>query len=112
MSNITAREFQVAGLISHGETEKEIGNDLRISVDTVRSHKRNLFNKTGSRNIADLTRWFIREKEGILHPTKATAFTALAVFTAIVFTIMFPSVIVKAAAMLSHVASSLLNILK
>jgi len=62
---ITHREMEIAELISFGLTEKEISNYLEISFFTLRTHKRNLFNKTGCRNIADVTRWYIQEVSGI-----------------------------------------------
>lgn len=57
--------MEVAELISFGLTEKEISNYLDISAFTVKIHKRNLFNKTGCRNIADVTRWYIQRVSGI-----------------------------------------------
>lgn len=62
---LTTREKQIAELIYFGATEKEISCHLDIAVDTVKSHKRNLFVKTGSRNIADVTRWYVCDKTGI-----------------------------------------------
>lgn len=55
---ITAREQQVAELISWGQTEKDIARNLYLSVDTVKTHKKNLMRKIQARNIADVTRWF------------------------------------------------------
>lgn len=63
--HLTTREKQIAELIYFGATEKEISCHLDIAVDTVKSHKRNLFVKTGSRNIADVTRWYVCDKTGI-----------------------------------------------
>jgi len=69
---VTHREWEVAELITFGLTEKEITNYLNISFHTVKIHKRNLFNKTGCRNIADVTRWYIQETSGIkLEPREA-----------------------------------------
>jgi DNA-binding CsgD family transcriptional regulator len=62
---VTQREMQIAELIYFGATEKEISNHLDIAIDTVKSHKRNLFVKTGSRNIADVTRWYVHRKTGV-----------------------------------------------
>lgn len=62
---VTHREWEVAELISFGLTEKEISNYMDIAFRTVKSHKKNLFNKTGCRNIADVTRWYIQETSGI-----------------------------------------------
>lgn len=69
--NVTHREWEVAELISFGLTEKEISNHLGVSIHTVNSHKKNLFNKTRCRNIADVTRWYIQEASGIrIEPNK------------------------------------------
>lgn len=62
---VTPREMQIAELIYFGATEKEISNHLDIAIDTVKSHKRNLFVKTRSRNIADVTRWYVHRQTGI-----------------------------------------------
>lgn len=62
---ITSRELQIAELIYFGATEKEISNHLDIAIDTVKSHKRNLFVKTDSRNIADVTRWYVVHRTGV-----------------------------------------------
>jgi len=40
---VTQREMQIAELIYFGATEKEISNHLDIAIDTVKTHKRNLF---------------------------------------------------------------------
>lgn len=62
---ITHREMEVAELISFGLIEKEMADYLGISIFTLRAHKRNLFYKTGCRNIADVTRWYIQRTAGI-----------------------------------------------
>lgn len=111
MSNITDREIQVAKSISHGATEKEIGNALRISIDTVKSHKRNLFNKTGSRNIADLTRWYIHENEGIKNPSKiikGAAYAGCIIVGICLF--VFPSFADKFILLLESVAGLIIGI--
>jgi len=69
---VTHREWEVAELISFGLTEKEISDHMDIAFWTVKSHKKNLFNKTGCRNIADVTRWYLQETTGIrLEPKPA-----------------------------------------
>lgn len=68
---VTQREMQIAELIYFGATEKEISNHLDIAIDTVKTHKRNLFVKTSSRNIADVTRWYVCHKTGVtLNPSE------------------------------------------
>ena len=72
MARVTPKEWEVAELISFGLTEKEIARCVDSSVNTVKSHKKSLFIKTGSRNISDVTRWYIQETSGIrLEPKNA-----------------------------------------
>lgn len=56
---ITTRETQIAELITWGQTEKDMARNLFLSVDTIKTHKKNLMRKIGANNIADVTRWFI-----------------------------------------------------
>jgi len=48
--NITEREYQVLELICKGLNNREIGNTLNISENTVKKHINNLFNKLGVKN--------------------------------------------------------------
>lgn len=50
----TRRENQVFSLIAKGLTNREIAEKLFISVETVKSHRKHLLAKTGSRNTASL----------------------------------------------------------
>ena len=52
--HITEREFDVIKLIRKGMTNKEIGYELGISVNTVNNHIANIFQKTGVRSRIDL----------------------------------------------------------
>ena len=52
--HITEREFEVIKLIRKGMTNKEIGYELGISVNTVNNHIANIFQKTGVRSRIDL----------------------------------------------------------
>jgi len=56
---LTQREMQIAKLIAHGMIEKEIANRLLISPLTVHAHTRTIRQKTGARNMADITRLYI-----------------------------------------------------
>lgn len=47
---LTRREVEVLQLICGGKTDREIGEDLFISVNTVGNHVRNILNKTDSAN--------------------------------------------------------------
>ena len=56
---LTDREKEVLHLIIKEQTNKEIADSLFISVRTVDAHKRNLLDKTGSKNIAGLVLYAI-----------------------------------------------------
>ena len=51
---ISEREFTVVQLICEGMTNKEIANELSISVNTVNNHVANIFSKMGVRSRIDL----------------------------------------------------------
>jgi DNA-binding NarL/FixJ family response regulator len=53
---LTRREQEVLRLIAEGFTNGEIGQRLFISVDTVDSHRKNLYTKLGVNNTAKLVR--------------------------------------------------------
>jgi DNA-binding CsgD family transcriptional regulator len=52
--NITKREMEVINLICLGKTNKEIADELFISVDTVKDHNYKIFQKTGVKNRTQL----------------------------------------------------------
>ena len=54
--NISPREHEVLILISQEFTTDEIAQQLYISFDTVKSHRKMLFEKMGVRNAAGLIR--------------------------------------------------------
>lgn len=58
---LTHREREVLQLISEGKTTKEIATLLSVSETTVETHRRNIMDKVGIRNIAELTKFAIRE---------------------------------------------------
>ena len=53
---ITKREMEVIGLICLGKTNKEIADDLFISVETVKDHNYKIFQKTGVKNRTQLVK--------------------------------------------------------
>ena len=61
---LTAREREILQMTAEGRTSQEIGDKLIISSRTVEVHRRNLMNKLGIHNQADLIRFAI--KRGIL----------------------------------------------
>lgn len=56
-ARLTTREFQVLGLLAAGCTAAEIANQLFISLETVKTHRRHLMRKLGLRNKAELIRY-------------------------------------------------------
>lgn len=61
-SELGVREEQVLRLLAEGYPSKAIAQELNIATSTVEVHRRNIMDKTGLRNIADLTRYAIRSK--------------------------------------------------
>ena len=59
---ITEREYSVILLIKEGYTNKEIAEELTISVNTVNNHVANIFSKTNVRSRIDLLN--LLQKEG------------------------------------------------
>ena len=49
-SSITRRELEVLELMAMGNINKEIGDRLNISTDTVKQHVKNIYYKLGARN--------------------------------------------------------------
>ena len=56
---LTDREKEVLHLILKEKSNKEIADELFVSVRTVDAHKRNLLDKTGSKNVAGLVLYAI-----------------------------------------------------
>lgn len=59
---LTKRELQVLELIFKEKTNQEIADDLFISLRTVETHKHNILEKTGAKNIAGLVKYAIKAK--------------------------------------------------
>lgn len=47
---LTKRELQIVRLLAEGNSAKEISGALSISVETVRSHRKNMLMKSNSKN--------------------------------------------------------------
>lgn len=59
---ISGREYQIAELIAWGASDKEVADELSISFETAKTHRRNILKKIDGHNAADLTRWFFQSK--------------------------------------------------
>ena len=57
---LTAREVEVLRLITDGKRNRQIGEALHISLNTVANHVTNIFNKSGSTNRAEATAYAYR----------------------------------------------------
>jgi two-component system response regulator NreC len=60
-SLLTVRELEVLQLLAEGKSTKQIALNLSISIKTIESHRNRVMQKTGVNNIADLTKYAIRE---------------------------------------------------
>jgi DNA-binding NarL/FixJ family response regulator len=56
-SPLTTREQEVLQLVARGLSNKEIGNQLCVSVKTVETHRRNIMEKLDLHTVAELTRY-------------------------------------------------------
>ena len=50
LQEITAREYEVAQKIWEGKSNNEISSELFLSINTIKTHTKNLFNKLGVRS--------------------------------------------------------------
>jgi DNA-binding CsgD family transcriptional regulator len=55
---LSVREVEVLGLIMDGLTNQQIADKLFISYETVRTHRKNILDKTGARNTLALVNYF------------------------------------------------------
>lgn len=56
--DITNRKMEIVNLISKGYTNKDIADELFISIDTVKDHNYNIFRKTDTKNHTQLANLF------------------------------------------------------
>jgi DNA-binding NarL/FixJ family response regulator len=54
MTEISKREIEILRLISLGCSTKDIANQLHVSNETVKSHRKNLLKKFSAKNSANL----------------------------------------------------------
>jgi DNA-binding NarL/FixJ family response regulator len=57
---LTKREREVAGLLAADASDKQVANDLGISVSTVHVHAVRIFRKLGVHNRAEVGSWFFK----------------------------------------------------
>ena len=55
---LSLREIDIIGLIMQGLSNKEIASRLFISFETVKTHRKNIFRKTGVSNAASLINYY------------------------------------------------------
>lgn len=55
---LSIREIEILGLIMRGFTNNEISEKLFISYETVKSHRKNILEKTGAKNTAALISYY------------------------------------------------------
>ncbi len=58
---LTNREREVLKLFAEGKTTKEIASCLYLSIKTIETHRKKIMDKLGFNNIAELTKYAIRE---------------------------------------------------
>jgi DNA-binding NarL/FixJ family response regulator len=63
-NGLTEREMEIVKLIAKGLTSVEIAGELFISVNTVETHRKNIFSKTGVKNAVGLSHY--ARKHGII----------------------------------------------
>ena len=63
-TNLSVQELKITKMLCEGNSNKEIGFELGISVRTVESHRSNIFQKLKVHNLAELIRFSL--KKGII----------------------------------------------
>ena len=62
---LTQREVEVIGLVAAGRMDREMAEDLFISVNAVRDHVRRILNKTDSANRTEAAAYAVRRGLGL-----------------------------------------------
>ena len=65
MKTVSRREMEVMALISESMTNEEIAQKLFLSAKTIKTHIRNIFEKTGIRNRVEAVLLYIRYKQEV-----------------------------------------------
>lgn len=71
IEKLTPREQQVLGRIVNGRLNKQIADDLGISIKTVEAHRASIMGKTNSGTVADLMRVVVKSE---LYPSISSTF--------------------------------------
>jgi len=61
-ARLTRREQEVVQLLAEGNSNKQVGNRLGISVRTAENHRARLMKKLGASSLSDLVRYAVRNK--------------------------------------------------
>ena len=64
LDKLTPREQEVLERIANGRLNKQIADDLKISIKTVEAHRASIMDKTNSGTVADLMRVFMESRQG------------------------------------------------
>ena len=59
---LTVREREILQLIAEGHSTQQMADKLHLSAKTIEYHRRNIMDKLDIHNIAELTKFAIREK--------------------------------------------------
>lgn len=59
---LSTREHEVLQLMVQGFTSKEISEKLNCSINTVKTYRVRIMNKSGSRNSAEVAAWFLKSR--------------------------------------------------
>jgi DNA-binding NarL/FixJ family response regulator len=62
VSDLSKREEEVLALVAKGLSNREVGEQLFISVKTVETHKAHILDKLGLKNTAELVKYAIKNK--------------------------------------------------
>jgi DNA-binding NarL/FixJ family response regulator len=61
-TDLTKRELEVFRLIANGRSNKEVADELFISIKTVDTHKSHILEKLGLKNTAEMVKYAIKNK--------------------------------------------------
>ena len=64
LDRLTPRGQEVLERIANGRLNKQIADDLKISIKTVEAHRASIMDKTNSGTVADLMRVFMESRQG------------------------------------------------